>query len=431
MKKIRNILNENTARYSDILSIFSYKILLDYLYINYQNKLFEYYGFNLQFSIERIIVGWIIFFVSAYLLNNRKKTIGDIFVLFIFCISIAPFITYYQFDSTAKLWMVFIQIITLLIMNFVINGRIRVRRIRIGHIKYTSNIFRFCVTISIFVFFVALFLKMGLPSINNILFDNVYDLRSTANFTTIESITLNIMNKIVCPLYMLYAFKEKRYIFFLIALFTQIYSYSVTGFKTTLFIPLIIFLIQVIPSFDIKNVILRAFPALLASVICIYSITSNNMLYAILVNRIFFLPAKIKACYFDFFEHNEYVYFSQNSISKVFDIKSTYTDNIMNMIGSVYFNKPNMWTNTGFMADAYANAGFFGMILVALFVSIIIMIIKSELDKVSLDVKKPLEAIFLMFFVALNDGAAISVLFSGGMLLAVLLIMTIDFRGSI
>ena len=97
------------------------------------------------------------------------------------------------------------------------------------------------------------------------------------------------------------------------------------------------------------------------------------------------------------------------------------------MIGGLYFNKSGMWTNTGFIADAYANLGVLGVIIISLFLAIVIGFAIRQLNFVSGTMQKSIQALFLLFYISLNDGGAISVVVSGGMIFAILVISVIDF----
>ena len=80
------------------------------------------------------------------------------------------------------------------------------------------------------------------------------------------------------------------------------------------------------------------------------------------------------------------------------------------------------------MSDAFANGGIGGVFLIATVLSIVLIILRFGLKYVSEDLQVCIQSIFLIFFITLNDGTAISVLFSGGMLLTVILIYIVDFR---
>ena len=207
----------------------------------------------------------------------------------------------------------------------------------------------------------------------------------------------------------------------------QLYTYGVTGFKTYLFIPIVFFGLNMFPKLKIKRMVFGGLAALFC-VLSLWTIISQNAyLYALLGDRVVFFPAIIKYSYFDFFSKNEFAYFSQSSIAGIFNITSNYTENIPNMIGRVYFNMPEMWTNTGFMADGYSNAGVIGVLSMSLLIAIVLSLTRNEIRKCSATTLRCLEALLLTYYVALNDGPAISTLFSGGLIFVLFMVMFISF----
>ena len=122
------------------------------------------------------------------------------------------------------------------------------------------------------------------------------------------------------------------------------------------------------------------------------------------------------------------MYFSQSTIGKLLGLRSSYVQNIPNLIGEVYFDKPNMWTNTGFMADAYSNMGAFGMFIIAIFVSLVVSMADGFLADSNKKVSRGIHGVFLLFFISLNDGSAISVFFSGGMIFALIIAGLVSFN---
>ena len=71
--------------------------------------------------------------------------------------------------------------------------------------------------------------------------------------------------------------------------------------------------------------------------------------------------------------------------------------------------------------------GFLGMVIISVFVSMILKLAQNQMVGLTSNMKKNLEALFLIFFISLNDGGTISVIFSGGLFLLILVIVLIDF----
>jgi len=294
-------------------------------------------------------------------------------------------------------------------------------------VRYDNRNFRRILFLFIFLYFLILFAKSGVPSLESMLFENVYDTRAEAKFSLVMVIVQNFTCRIVIPLVLLIAIDEKKWLAVAFVSIVQIYTFAVTGFKTFLFIPLLMIGLRVMPSANLKNIIVAGLPGILGVGLLFYKISGNAMLAAIFSDRIFFLPAYIKYCYFDYFSEHELVYYSQNSIAKILGVHSNYDTLVSYMIGNEYFDKPEMMTNTGFMADAYSNLGIFGIFLMSMILVVVIKYSKHRVDFMPEKLRASISAIFVLFFYTLNDGHVINVLFSIGMLFVVLIISVVDF----
>lgn len=423
---IRNGEWNNLIQHNELKIFFAYKIILTLLYVFVQYPLFGYSGYCRDFNATRMLIGWFAYMGTACVIRNKKEDICGAFVYSIFMLSIAPFVVLYEFDASYRLWMLLLQVACLLLMHGVFSLKIEIP-IFFRRVSYKNQILRLGVTITLAGYFIYSLWQFGLPGVEAFSFYDVSIVRSTVELSTLESVLQNIVCKVVCPLYMVIAMKEKRWLSVGLSLLVQCYTYSVTGFKTYLFIPLIIVALQIIPKLSVKKTILAGLPTGLLIMTLLYVLTRSRMLYALIGDRMIFMPARIKYSYFDYFSQHDYVFFSQNTFSKLLGIQSNYDISVPYLIGDVYFNKPEMWTNAGFMADAFSNLGIVGMLTMSALLIAVLMLLRSGLRSAEKDLQKALQSLFVIFFIALNDGPVISELFSGGMLTAVVLILVIDF----
>ena len=184
-------------------------------------------------------------------------------------------------------------------------------------------------------------------------------------------------------------------------------------------------------NIDLRKLIIAGLTGALLFVDLIQGATGRLMPYALIGDRTIFFPAIIKRAFFDFFSKNPYVYFSQNSIARIFGIKSVYETNVFNIIGAEYFDKPNMWTNTGVFADAYSNLGVAGVFIISFLLAIILIIVSQKMESFSGDVKNAMTAIYILYFISFNDGAFLFTMVSGGFLIVMIIAELVDFSSDI
>lgn len=401
---------------------------LDIVYLTLQNKLFGYYGFGLTFNAGKMCVGWALYLVGILLLWTKTYELTDIFTVTIFLLSITPCIVYFEFNEEAQFWMISSQLFFLALIQLIFRiPSLGIMKIKGPKISYHNSLLRYGVTIFLLVYLGFMVATNGIPSLSQLSFEYISEVRAASNSTALLSMVQNIVCKIICPIYILIAFRERKAAPLILAVMVVLCSYAVTGFKTYLFILAVVFGVSFFPKLNLKKTIIIGMPAVVIGIAVLFMITKNTMSYALINERVIFLPAKIKIAYFDYFSVNPFVNFSQSTIGKLFGIPGTYTEQIPNLIGRVYFNRPEMWTNTGFLADAYSNLGYLGMGMVSVFVAFIIRAASNQLKTMDIRVKKCIEVLYLISFISLNDGGAISVIFSGGMIFIYIFLELIDF----
>ena len=381
--------------------------------------MFSYVGYVFKFDYLKYILGWIIYFVTFCFLYSNVDSMLNIFLSLYYHLSVVPCLILYIFGNT-KLWMIMFQIAFLVlirVLTTVIDRRFG-SSIEQSHEPFSFTNSR-VVWVLIFAFFVYQLIEFGLPNLSDLNFEDIYEVRENYESSLIDTLLQNIMCKIVLPLIISDAVERKKWAPFFVALIIQFYIYGITGFKTYLLIPALIIATKLIKMKSFKKLIMVGMLGGFAASLIFFYLSNSNMFAAVVFNRLVFLPAQIKEAYFDFFSKNEFVYFSQSSIASILGIESNYATDIVYIIGEKYFNSPDMWTNTGFLADGFANLGVIGGFIVSVILSI-------ELALLNRGIKNPANnfatVVFLLFFIALNDGAIISVSVSGGFLPAVLLI---------
>lgn len=403
-----------------------YFVLLELAYFFIEVKSFSYVGFNWNFSIVKFLLGWILYAIVCIVVMAQNRTvISTVFYYVIFFLSIAPCIVLYQFDNT-QLWMILYQVTMLIFMISIVN-MLYCKKLSIpfklsstSRAGYGGEIHQYNITfILIALFFGYSLIKNGVPNFNSLGFYDVYKIRADSSFSFFDVTAQNLMCRILIPLEMAYSLRNCKWMRALVTIIVQLYIYSITGFKTYLFVIAIVIGMEILKHFPMQKKMLVAFTLVMLIGLGIYALTNNLMFAALLFNRTIFFPAKIKWAYMDFFSQNPFPYFADTTIGHFLRLKSPYGQPIVYLIGAEYFGKPEMWTNTGFLADAYANMGWLGGILISLIAAVVLKMI-DFVNSYSDD--KTSAIVFILYFIALNDGSLISNLVSGGLLLCIFVV---------
>ena len=374
-------------------------------------------------NITEVFIGWMLYLFSYAILRSNRDTMLNIFLYLYFHISVVPCLILYMYGAT-KLWMVVYQIFFLifikLLTNFLSMAVFKPDDYYRGDIhKDVSLSNNLIVWTFILVFVAYMIATSGLPSLSSLGFDNISDVRSEYDAPLVIGLIQNVLCKILIPIIISDTFEKKKWGKCLLAVLIQVYVYGITGFKTFILIPVLIIAVKQIKIKNFKKLIMIGMFLGFSAVLVLFYITNSVMLAAVVFNRLAFLPAIIKEAYFDFFSKNEFVYFSQSSIASILGIESNYSQDIVYLIGDIYFDSPDMWTNTGFLSDGYSNLGILGGFIVSAILSVELALLNKCVRNPA---KNYVTVVFLLFFIALNDGAIISVSISGVFLPAILLV---------
>ena len=100
-------------------------------------------------------------------------------------------------------------------------------------------------------------------------------------------------------------------------------------------------------------------------------------------------------------------------------LSSPYNMPTAHLIGKIYYNRPAMGANTGYLGDAYMNFGFLGILLFSVILGIVLVILDSITAKTNITLA--VGAMTMPIF-ALANGALFTVLGTNGLLLGMLIV---------
>lgn len=251
---------------------------------------------------------------------------------------------------------------------------------------------------------------------------NVYELRNETKAMSIPRVLsyLYSWSKVCIPVIMAYFLSRKRWIRGLICLFTLFLAFGIDGSKFVLLLTLLAAGISVLPHIDVKKLnrlVLAGITGVVAVSMLLYFLFGNLLAYSLFVRRLIFVPLRITQCYFDFFTTHTPDYF-RGSFMRIFGAVTPYPD-MAKMIGGLYFNAPDMNCNCGLAANAVANLGVAGCVIMP-----IIMIVVLYLMDLAADGIDPRVYFSAAVYAsqALINSALFTVLLTHGMLLIIIII---------
>jgi hypothetical protein len=358
-------------RYSiyNYIGIILFKLLLDYLYISFISKLFEYMGFGLDINIEKYLIGWVMFIFTYYILTLKEKTALYPILLLSFLILITPSSTLFGLKNESYLSFILISG-SFLILVFTIT----VKKIKLKKVKINRNI---VIGLIIAIVCIVLFHYISVNGLQNLTLDftKVYELRrelgdsqNTGLFGYLNNWTIKFFNIFL----IIYYAKKRNFLMSVFFIFIQILLFSLSGHKSVIVALLLIGLIYQIYKYkNLNPILIYSMVAFLLFNILYTLYTKDIFLSSILIRRAFFIPADLNFLHIEFFSTHKPLYWS-NSILKYF-IDYPYDMPATHIVAN-YIGEPDAAANTGFIGSGYMHFPFIGNLLYIIILSFIINI---------------------------------------------------------
>lgn len=399
-----------------LLGLFIYKLILDFVYIYFVNEAFAYNNFLLDLNTEKYIFSIICFFLISHIIPDENDKSSSIILLLHYIIMILPIFTMYAFNDESSKYFIMVCIcfsLECLLIRYLPD--IHITKFKEAKVFFVAIV----LGTTIFVY-LSMLRANGLPSLKALNILTVYDIRDKVKYPFLMNYLVNWQAKAINPLMIAVSYKYKKRKPLLIFIGLQLLIYLITAHKTYLFIPIAIIAIMMIANRkEILYIITN-----MASIGCViayvfYKLDITIILASFFIRRLMFVPAKIKFYYYEFVSNNEFLFFSEGLIGKLFNIDYPYDIRFVNLISKIYSDNPNAAANTGYLGSGYANLGFLGMLIYTIILSLMLVLIDSLGRKLD---KAMITGIVLFSMVSLNDSDMLTTLLTGGLLFLLFLL---------
>jgi hypothetical protein len=343
--------------------------MLDFIYIRDIATIYNYEGFEYFPSTEKYILGQTMVWLIALALSIYRMSpfIYAVAATFFITLVMPNVIMWQYMDTNIGISLSCIFFI-FCICTF---GELKVV-VKIPQVKENNQ--ARLLMISTFIMFIPFFFTFGFSFNYNIflLGDDVYDVRLEARekFNTYTGYTFNWLSNILVPVGLVYSllYKKKLHIAFYILAFLYLFLFNAA--KGTLFFIFVVILFY-FGNFFVK---IRSYLLLTLAILLFAAYETNIFLIGTFVNRPFFGPALLCHYYFEFFDGRSINLSS--SIMRYF-IKYPFEYLPPNIIGQVYFGKPEMNANSGIPSDGFMNFGYLGVGIFSVVEALIIAYIRT------------------------------------------------------
>lgn len=403
-------------RDTSFLVIFLYLIIINLVYILSISPLYGYAGFITDIKLYKVLISFFLLFIIHKSFPKKNVDISNRVLELHFIIMIIPLLSMFSManKSTAfTLMVVFCFLLQIVLIRFL--PKFKIRAIKGGH-----SITYFIIGAISLITYAYLF---STQKINTSAFDfsTIYEIRSERKVNSTISYLITWQYRIINPFLLIYTLLRKKYLFFYIVLFIQIITYLIYPNKEII---LSIILIGFTYFITKKN---KNFSSIFIKILMVAMVVSflvafffsDITLLSIIPHRMLNVSALMKFEHFDFFSIHEKLYYSEGLVGKLLNIDYKYK------VPSGMLINDGLWgnANTGYIAYAYSNSGFFGMILMSLLFVFVLKLIDSLVKNNN---KGIVFSILIYPMFVLNDGDLLTLLLTGGLFLLFIILITID-----
>jgi hypothetical protein len=373
--------SHRTARRVSVTERLTSLILIVFLYTSYcilfRSVITPVYFFGgfIYNPTSFFIFSHILLLLAGIFTNIRPQKMVDVFVLLslIFILAPATALAYLQSNDEYFLLTMYAAVFFVKLMAPIIEEAIPKKRAResLG-MKYHVNFY----AIYFFTLSILLYLIIHVRGFFNLSFLNVYDYR--LDFNESLEFPLNYLLPIAAGACLGFitsvSIDQRRWLIALSAFIIGILFFGFSSHKAFLFYPLFsafgYFVIKLrhVGTFLILGIVFLG-------VLTLYSTGAlANILSSSFANRLIFIPAQIHFFFFDEFSHIGAQFWAESKFSLGL-VKTNLPTPAVFYIGEKMTGLTDVGANTGWIANGYMNAGYFGIAFYAMLLSCIIAVI--------------------------------------------------------
>ena len=330
-----------------------------------------------DFSILKYLVGTAWCAMLFFGISHQEKKVSSFFLYFIYLTQIIPITIIYALGNQDSIYYNVVCIAFFVCENIVgINRKKETFRPRN---KTISTLMMICFFSAVVILIISIFIENGFPTLAAMDIYDVYAVRDNFQLNKYMNYILSMVTAAVIPILITKYIIEKRYIFATFFVAVQLVLYLYTGNKAWLFmLPLVIITVlwsrreNFYKEFFICFCLGMSALTLLA---CFSPFMEDfwNNIFSLLGRRTMLLPANNKFVYYDYFSNNPPLGLGGIFPRWLVDIPSFY-ENVPYTyeISDIYFGKPDMQSNTGFLAEGFARFGHVGTLIILIFFAFIL-----------------------------------------------------------
>jgi hypothetical protein len=353
-----------------------FRLALDYAYgafVNIQYEL-DFLPMRLKVDLGQYWLSLGLFLLSSASIRPYQHSASNIFQLMACLFVVAPLTSQFGLDSDRPMEPVLATIAAFFVAKLVSELHLfnSSKRPGMSQGRYLATV----TAIGGIVYLVVWSVVSGAIANFNLQPELVYEFRdkssSLLDLGVLAYLNLWIFNTFT--IYLVCVSLEKKHYYLLVPLLAlQTYFGGVTNHKGVVFMPLLAIGFWYFLARTKKLYPLPLALALLILVsIGVFYIWDDGLLAGIVVRRTFYVPSGLTFAWFDFFDHQPFVFWSDSVLARFVDTKYSGGAKIPFVVGDYLFPNNELAANNGMVSAGYAHAGYAGILLYSVILGIIL-----------------------------------------------------------
>ena len=334
-----------------------------------------------EFKLIKYVVG-IFFCIVLYIpILVMESKASSFFLAMILCLQFLPISTIYAFCNGSSLFYVE------LCLSFLVCELICLYRPENNGQVERNDLLSFIMMAAFLVIIVLIILFMiktyGKPSFKAMDIYSVYEIRSSGpDINKYVGYALGSTMYVFFPVLLSWSIKKRRFVVCLLSALAILLIYLYTGNKSYLFsIPLVVACTLFLSKRENPDLLLGIMLFSFVCLILIASFTEIRLfsnIYSLFVRRCCFVPALNKFSYYEYFSTHPKLGIAGIFPTWIVPYEGNYTSVSYPLeISAIYYGKPEMYSNTGFLVEGFARFGHFGMLFEMVLFSLVLKLIDS------------------------------------------------------
>lgn len=420
-----------TSRHSIIVWILAvvYKFSLDAMYVWAASPQYAYAGLTLEPVFTKYVLSSLMYFIIFAILPKAEKKVVPVLLHLQFLFTVAPLLSIYALSNRSTLYMT--MVFLCIVLQTVIARKEPPQRRPVYITGIRNYITVMCGVLVVFVLAVpVLYNGMFDLSLLN-LFDSgtLYATRRSLEYPAGYSYIYAWITHAVLIFAMMVLLQKKKYVPVLLLILLRVLVYLETTSKAVLLIIVPILAVYCLfHTGHLVKILYIGFIGVCLITVLAYQIDSTGLISrlgiginAIVGIRAFFHPADNKFLYYELFKHFPKLGFSEGMIGSIFSLTYPFNCNLGHVIVAWLFGYDTYGsTNTGYLGESYAQLGFLGMLLMSLLLGVLIRAAASYENKKTGAI---IASCFSWSIIMLSDNSLLTIFFTGGILVFLVLFM--------